>query len=171
MTARRKQDTAKGVEMAITPMLDMTFQLLFFFILNYHPSAIEGQMALSLPVDSDTKADKQENVTMANQDEELKLPADITVQVRTAKDETNVGLISQITVRDRAGETAVNDVAALQKQLESSKEGATNKEEVTIQPESKLKWSEVMKIMDACTKAGFKVGFGAPTDRGVGGGS
>ena len=32
-------------------MLDMTFQLLFFFLLNYHPTAPEGQMDLALPTD------------------------------------------------------------------------------------------------------------------------
>lgn len=32
----------------ITPMLDMTFQLLTFFIFTYNPSALEGQFPISL---------------------------------------------------------------------------------------------------------------------------
>ena len=36
------------VEVQITPMLDMAFQLLTFFILTYHPAPTEGQFALNL---------------------------------------------------------------------------------------------------------------------------
>ena len=33
----------------VTPMLDMTFQLLFFFVITFKPTPIEGQIALYLP--------------------------------------------------------------------------------------------------------------------------
>ncbi|MFO0958925.1 MAG: biopolymer transporter ExbD [Isosphaeraceae bacterium] len=35
-------------EVPITPMLDMAFQLLTFFVLTYHPAPVEGQFAMSL---------------------------------------------------------------------------------------------------------------------------
>ena len=38
-----------GPELPITPMLDMAFQLLTFFIMTYRPSALEGHMDLTLP--------------------------------------------------------------------------------------------------------------------------
>ena len=33
----------------ITPMLDMSFQLLSFFILTFHPMPTEGQLSINLP--------------------------------------------------------------------------------------------------------------------------
>src|SRR3954469_12161039 len=36
------------VEIQITPMLDMAFQLLTFFILTYHPAPTEGQFNMNL---------------------------------------------------------------------------------------------------------------------------
>ena len=43
------REAAPEVDIPVTPMLDMTFQLLAFFILTYHPSSLEGQMEFSLP--------------------------------------------------------------------------------------------------------------------------
>ena len=37
------------IALPITPMLDMTFQLLFFFIMNFNPVDIEGQLDAALP--------------------------------------------------------------------------------------------------------------------------
>ena len=44
-----KADKGPEVDLPIVPFLDMSFQILFFFIMNYHPSALEGQMDLNLP--------------------------------------------------------------------------------------------------------------------------
>src|SRR3954463_3571331 len=43
---RHVPEGAVGVQLSliITPMLDMSFQLLAFFIMTYHPSALEGQI-------------------------------------------------------------------------------------------------------------------------------
>src|SRR2546430_8717277 len=49
--ARRKYEDqgAGGVNLAliVTPMLDMAFQLLAFFVMTYHPSALEGSYKIS----------------------------------------------------------------------------------------------------------------------------
>ena len=54
---RRELKADKGVEidLPIVPFLDMSFQILFFFIMSYHPSALEGQMDLSLPAAGDAE--------------------------------------------------------------------------------------------------------------------
>src|SRR5207253_11303417 len=43
---RLKTDSGGGVQLGliITPMLDMSFQLMAFFIMTYHPSALEGHI-------------------------------------------------------------------------------------------------------------------------------
>jgi biopolymer transport protein ExbD len=157
------------VEVAVTPMLDMTFQLLFFFILNYHPSALEGQMSMALPNDKqEAKALKPEDVKTGSDPEDNTLPADLTVNVKTQNDGYNNGTISQLTVVGRDGEKPVKDLDGLKSYLESVKESLTNKEDIKIQGDSRLAWGEVIRVMDVCTKAGFRPGFAAPPDRGVG---
>ena len=43
-----KKSKAAEVEVQITPMLDMAFQLLTFFILTYRPAPAEGQFSMNL---------------------------------------------------------------------------------------------------------------------------
>src|SRR3954447_21403460 len=43
---RKAVEGSPGVQLSliITPMLDMSFQILSFFIMTYHPSALEGHI-------------------------------------------------------------------------------------------------------------------------------
>ena len=43
-------------DLPITPMLDMSFQLLAFFIMTFKPADTEGQIALTLPKDEGDKS-------------------------------------------------------------------------------------------------------------------
>src|SRR5437764_94770 len=72
------------INLPITPMLDMSFQLLTFFIFTYHPSAMEGQMAMLLPQAGQNKAQSVEQSKPTESDTELPLPSDLTVFIRTA---------------------------------------------------------------------------------------
>src|SRR3954471_9491417 len=47
----RKRQASDYVEpdLPITPMLDMSFQLLAFFIMTFQPTKTEGQIAVALP--------------------------------------------------------------------------------------------------------------------------
>jgi biopolymer transport protein ExbD len=59
---RKPPESSKGVQMGliITPMLDMSFQILAFFIMTYHPSALEGHIPglLAPPEKPATKGEK-----------------------------------------------------------------------------------------------------------------
>jgi len=46
---RRMKDNPTDPELPITPMLDMSFQLMAFFILTFKPGPTEGQLAMTLP--------------------------------------------------------------------------------------------------------------------------
>ena len=48
MSGKRKAESPLEPELPITPMLDLSFQILFFFVMTYHPSALEGHIAGSL---------------------------------------------------------------------------------------------------------------------------
>lgn len=52
----RMQDTPTEPDLPITPMLDMSFQLMAFFILTFKPGPTEGQLALMLPREGNTAA-------------------------------------------------------------------------------------------------------------------
>src|SRR3954465_5993806 len=45
---KKKKRKEENIEIPITPMLDMAFQLLTFFILTYHPMPSEGQFVMNL---------------------------------------------------------------------------------------------------------------------------
>src|SRR6476469_2085053 len=45
----RVKHPAVEIALPITPMLDMSFQLLSFFILTFHPMPAVGQLAVTLP--------------------------------------------------------------------------------------------------------------------------
>src|SRR4051794_3992748 len=68
MSSRRHQPREAGgvnLGLIITPMLDMSFQILSFFIMTYHPSALEGHIAGSLAPPEKVATKAPENVTLA----------------------------------------------------------------------------------------------------------
>ena len=76
---RRKIPTAPGVQLGliITPMLDMSFQILAFFIMTYHPSALEGHIPGSLVPPEDFAKKSKDNVEKP-QENLLSVPEDLT---------------------------------------------------------------------------------------------
>ena len=164
----RRAEPPLEVELPITPMLDLAFQVLLFFILTYHPSQLEGQMDLALPDAAqaralDLKDAKPESATPGS----LELPSEITVIVRTHHDGGGEGRISQIVVQEKQSpqgkELASED--SLRKYLESARSGLLNQSDIKIQAESGLRYGHLMTVMDMCTLAGFtNVSFGPPPD-------
>jgi biopolymer transport protein ExbD len=174
MVKRRHQDPGidPDINRVITPMLDLAFQVLLFFILTYHPSQLqEGQMDLSLP-DTDTaqaKDPKDVDPKLSMPGGELDLPSEVTVIVKTQHDDKALGQIKGISVQDKVNIQEVETPQALRQYLEKLRPGLGNSNDIKIQADSGLKYSNVMEIMDTCTRAGFKnVSFGPPAD--VGGG-
>ncbi len=168
MARQLKAGTGVDVELPIVPFLDMSFQILFFFIMNYHPSALEGQMDMSLPAAGEAKAQSIENVDPNTiPDDAIENKSEVTVVIRTPHDNINDGAISQITVTGDQGEMTVPSVEGLERYLKSIRKELTNKADIKIQADSRLKYYFVVQIMDACVKAGYpNVGFAPPPDLG-----
>ena len=107
MTTRRKPDSGPEPNLPITPMLDMAFQLLAFFVMTYHPSDLEGQMDLSLPSEAkETRAKEASQVSPDSKPDkdELDIQANVTVMVRTQQGENRDGLVSALMVETDAGQ-------------------------------------------------------------------
>jgi biopolymer transport protein ExbD len=159
MTTRRKTEAGPEPNLPVTPMLDMAFQLLAFFVMTYHPSDLEGQMELSLPSENISKAESPDKVKMdaeVDKDKPIELPTNVTVIVRTQRDNVNNGLISGIQVQDDAGAHPVDTLEKLAEELKARHATVENKENIKLQGDAKLKWAEIIKVMDVCQQAGFK---------------
>lgn len=163
--ARKKQDEPLEVNLPITPMLDMTFQLLTFFIFTFRPQAMEGKLDLTLPAAGEGKAVDISKIDVTKPpDTDVPLPSELEVLVRADHGE-NRGAISEIKVKSLGTEVIVQGLDGLTKHLESVRKDLSNKDDIKLTPEASLKYDYVVKLMDACKKAGFeRVGFGAPPD-------
>src|SRR5437879_6472940 len=162
---RQSADPPTEVVLPITPMLDMSFQLLSFFVITFNPpSAVEGQLSLYLPAAGIAKAAAPEQIDpFAPSENELEKLADVTVAV-----ESRGGAVGKITIREKEGSKEVGDTKELKAELEKIRE-LTGPANIKIEAASKLKYAVLVEVMDACLQAGFKsVGFAPPPDLNVG---
>jgi len=163
--------------MPITPMLDMTFQLLFFFLLNYHPSALEGQMDMALPTDKPTIAKNNDSKPLDTDvgEQDVEEPPEVTVIIKAIRgdDPRTLGQISEISVQLKEGLTPIREDGAdterlltlLQEHLKKVRETLGNQKDVMMRGERLLRWQYVVKVRDACQKAGFSnAHFSPPPD-------
>jgi biopolymer transport protein ExbD len=153
------------VDLPITPMLDLAFQVLLFFVATYHPSQLEGQMELNLPDTAQTQAATPEEADPTKSSQgDPELPAEITVVLKTQVG-SSAGKISRISIQERQGTKDVDNGEELRKYLVEARKGLANQKDIKIQADGTLKYGHVMEIMDMCSRAGFtNVGFGPPAD-------
>lgn len=148
MSRRRKKKGGGGeeVELNLAAMLDMAFQLLTFFILTFKPAPIEGQVSLRLPppqaiADPNAKA----NVGQTVSSDPVKGVTTLTVSVfaNGAGDAIQWGV----------GESPVPGLAGLDNKLRTVFADPSNPfEQVIIQVDPRLKYDELMKVIDVCTR-------------------
>jgi len=157
---RAKPGNPSKVVLPITPMLDMTFQLLFFFIVNFKatPTLQEGELAMALPSEQAT-SNPNTPVAQPKAHDEIEFPSELTVKVRTQLVEGNAGFISALAIQHNENENGVDGglkglKAALEAKRENLPEG--KRDNIKVQGDGKLKVRELMKVMDTCRQAGFK---------------
>jgi biopolymer transport protein ExbD len=185
---RLKEGPKIEVALPIVPMLDMSFQLLFFFIVTFNPGRVEGQMAMNLPTEGTPKAKNQQDVDMKQSDPDLEVPSDFvvvakyyeqnfTVAIRDSEKVYDIGTIPQLDKlstpdQRKAMETILTKLTdklkeKLEEKRKEKKDDAKANENVKIEANSKMKYSMLVGVMDACIKAGYtQVGFAPPPDMG-----
>jgi biopolymer transport protein ExbD len=182
MLKKHKAEAGGGVNLGliIVPMLDMSFQILSFFIMTYHPSALEGHIAGSLapPADFAKKApeNKVEQVVEQSVPEEMILPE--LQEALTVMVSSNAGLPGKVSLQRKSEPTprqiadatdttaggwkgAKQTLAADLKQV--SREAGTEKANIKIAADADLQQQYVLEVYDVCKQSGFsKIHFVPP---------
>jgi biopolymer transport protein ExbD len=171
--------TGVALGLIITPMLDMSFQILSFFIMTYHPSALEGHVNGTLPPPKsefvrDTKPVDDPLPPVSDPEPESNLQVIVKAVPKGAANEheRTDGQPTQIYVKaieDAAPNLVADDGEAvdvsmrkLTERLKRSLVGGI-RGNVRLDCQGDLKHQYVMRIYDVCKSAGFEnVAFGAP---------
>jgi biopolymer transport protein ExbD len=162
-------------DLPITPMLDMSFQLLAFFIMTFKPAPTEGQIALTLPKDEGGGSATNLSITDENK------PLHIIFRVTA----TETGQIAGINVsqegspnapadlkpgtrKNEKGEPTANLVEEYaaemrERQSQASREKKTGKATLEIGP--KLLQAYVVQLVDTGVRSGFSDISPVPIDK------
>ncbi|MFO0849386.1 MAG: biopolymer transporter ExbD [Gemmataceae bacterium] len=148
---RRRRSGAEAVtpDLPITPMLDMSFQLMAFFILTFRPTPTEAQIALALPrADGGAAAvTAPPDLALLDDDEEL------VVQVFAG----DTGGLAEVVAAPKTGPQSLGaDPAALFKYLKDRRENGGGKApKLRFEFADRLNYKYVIKLLDEAKRAGF----------------
>jgi biopolymer transport protein ExbD len=149
LSLRRKfKRNEEDVEIPVTPMLDMAFQLLTFFILTYHPMPTEGQFVMNLlpasPATDFRAAQAQAETAQTNPD----VPATLRT-LPTVLRAGEGGRLGKVTI----GELEVEGKEALAKELETIlKDPTLPFDQALIKVDPDLKYAELMQVIDVFSR-------------------
>jgi biopolymer transport protein ExbD len=149
MIRKRARTPRVEPDLPITPMLDMSFQLLAFFILTFKPMPTEAQLSLALP--NEQGGQSQAVPSVDPQDDE-----ELIVQVYAADN----GNIADITAAPRTGSFSLGkDTGALFKYLQDKAKAARAEKrkppKLKFEIADKLNYQYVIKLLDEARRAGF----------------
>jgi biopolymer transport protein ExbD len=148
--SRRKHKKRKleNVKLNLAAMLDMAFQLLAFFILTFKPSPVEGQVNLRLPPAQPVTITQNGQKAGANTNNPNPLEGlkSLVISIYARTD----GTIDKVVLLD----ATLTNLPQLEKRihLELSQKGSIF-EQVGLQIDPRLKYEELMKVVDICTRA------------------
>ena len=149
--SRHQPGAPTAPDMPIVPMLDMSFQLMSFFILTFHPMPSEAQIALSLPKDLGGGA----SIPTLNVEVEEE---DVVIQIFAA-DNGNVVSIKAVS---KSGEVDLgSDTSKLFKYLQDKAAAAKGGDATKKAPKLKFEIAErlnyqiVVKLLDEGRRAGY----------------
>jgi biopolymer transport protein ExbD len=153
MRRRRRVRAQSEVELNLASMLDMAFQLLAFFILTFHPSPIEGQLSLHLPPAApltNVASDKVDTAKPSDAGATTAKTLDISVFADKQGD------VSRVQVGMRGAFTGPADAGNLRKLEKKLQEAfgfaGTPFEQIVVRVAPNLRYEELMKVIDVCTR-------------------
>jgi len=143
LRSKRKREE---VEIPITPMLDMAFQLLTFFVLTFKPAPTELQFVMNLlPAQPETRMDAVAPPESAESDE---LPAGLRT-LPTILRAGGGGFLGRVTL----GERDIQGMDALREELGVIlKDPTLPFDQALIKVDPDLKYSELMQVIDVFSR-------------------
>lgn len=146
MKRRRRYRRMQGeVELNVTAMLDMAFQLLAFFILTFRPAPIEGQIALRMPPPLPvTKGTEKIGADVTNTNPVAGINTlTISIFADPAGGVASLGI----------GESAVANLVELDARLRAIFADAGNPfDQVIVQVGDTVRYEALMQVVDVCTR-------------------
>ncbi|WP_161967367.1 ExbD/TolR family protein [Fimbriiglobus ruber] len=131
-------------DLPITPMLDMSFQLMAFFILTFSPKPVEGQLLLELPKGSQEIAEYREISDVESQE--------VVVQVYASE----TGAISDaIVVRETGPVSFGSDRSKLFQHLKKQFLSQKEPPKLRFELDERLNYGQVILLLDEGKRAGF----------------
>lgn len=155
----RKMRSQAEVELNLASMLDMAFQLLAFFILTFQTPKLEPVIIMRLPSGAPALGVQGTGVK-AGEDEKLdpsKVEAVITLTINVLSEQGSIDAL-QVGVPTKSPMEMVQPDSAL-KNLEdrlTSLIKSSEFKQLIIQFSPKLRWGELMRVVDVCAKQDIK---------------
>mgnify|MGYP002782373571 FL=1 len=146
MFGKKKRPGAIPTEpdLPITPMLDMSFQLMSFFILSFRPAPTEAQIPLALPKEEGGQTSTPPSVDILDETKEL------IIQVYSADN----GSPSRIIAAIDTGDVEVKDSCDLMKFLKERSKGV-KEPKLKFEFGEKLNYEYTIKLIDEAKRSGF----------------
>jgi biopolymer transport protein ExbD len=142
---RRSPPEQVEPDLPITPMLDMSFQLMAFFIFTFRPAPTEGQIAMSLPKEEGG----QTSFSIPSIDDDK--PVKEVVKVQAADN----GNIADITAAPETGSFSLGqDTSKLFAYLKEKAAGDKTPK-LKFEIAERLNYQYVIKLIDEARRAGF----------------
>lgn len=146
---RYRPGPPEEVAFPVTPMLDMAFQLLAFFVLTFQAPSAETHLDLELPVAPVTLPGGPRGDARPAPDRSLDSELENDLYVRLEADD--LGDLKAL----RLGEAPLPDVATLQDRLRRYAEVLGGRPlRVRIVADDGLRYEEAARVMTACSAAG-----------------
>jgi biopolymer transport protein ExbD len=145
-------------DLPITPMLDMSFQLLAFFIMTFRPTPTEAQIAMALPP-------QETGGGVSIPDPSSDKPTKFIVHVSAGE----TGTIRSMSIREDGSAVEAREIGAdlsnYFKELQSRTDQLKGKpSKLTLELDDKLLEEYVVKLLDHGIRAGFTDISPVPSD-------
>lgn len=136
-----RRSLPSDVEIPITPMLDMAFQLLTFFVMTFNPTPVEVQYTMNLLPGKSVTQPQAETESNSPSDD---LPAELkTITTNLFADGS--GQLARVTI----GENEVEGMDALRAKLqEILNDPAVPFDQAMIASDPALHYGEIMRVID-----------------------
>ncbi len=161
-TIRRRPAEQVEPDLPITPMLDMSFQLMAFFVFTFRPTPSEGQIAMALPKEEGGEA----ALTIPSIDDDKPVKQVVKVQASDNGTIADISIIEEGSA-DITPTSLGADIKKYQAELEARLKRTTEskkKGKLVIEIDEALLHEYVVQLLDHAIRANYENVAPVPMD-------